>query len=196
MIIDEPRLRDPYTKNTIRMLDHIISAIFLLECCIKIIVMGFVIGKKTYLKDAFNVLDFVIVLCSVLNFLFTEILHNSVDISYMKAFRALRALRPLKLVSKNVGMKIAVNSLLKSIPGLVNVLLISLLFYFTFGIIGVQMLKGRVSICSDPLFEWKQDCIDNGHEWVTPTNNYNNILWSMLTFFEVSTLEMWPDIMA
>lgn len=58
------------------------------------------------------------------------------------------------------------------------------------------MLKGRVSICSDPLFVWKHDCIDNGHEWLTPTNNYNNILWSMLTFFEVSTLEMWPDIMA
>mmetsp|Transcript_16780 Transcript_16780/g.11928 ORF Transcript_16780/g.11928 Transcript_16780/m.11928 type:complete len:115 (+) Transcript_16780:2846-3190(+) len=113
----------------------------------------------------------------------------------MKAFRALRALRPLKLVSKNVGMKIAVNSLLKSIPGLANVLLISLLFYFTFGIIGVQMLKGRVSECSDPSFVWKQDCIDNGYEWLTPVNNYNNILWSMLTFFEVSTLEMWPNIM-
>jgi hypothetical protein len=28
-----------------------------------------------------------------------------------------------------------------------------------------------------------------------PFNNYNNVASSMLTFFEISTLEMWPDNM-
>lgn len=28
-----------------------------------------------------------------------------------------------------------------------------------------------------------------------PINNYDNIFYSMITFFEVSTLEMWPDYM-
>lgn len=32
-------------------------------------------------------------------------------------------------------------------------------------------------------------------EWVIPSNNYNNVLESMSTFFEISTLEMWPDMM-
>jgi hypothetical protein len=31
--------------------------------------------------------------------------------------------------------------------------------------------------------------------WETPFNNYNNILYSMMTFFEIATLEMWPDMM-
>ena len=31
--------------------------------------------------------------------------------------------------------------------------------------------------------------------WEVPFNNYNDILYSMLTFFEISTLEMWPDMM-
>jgi hypothetical protein len=32
-------------------------------------------------------------------------------------------------------------------------------------------------------------------KWEFPFNNYNNVIRSMLTFFEISTLEMWPDNM-
>jgi hypothetical protein len=31
--------------------------------------------------------------------------------------------------------------------------------------------------------------------WSVPPNNYNNVFNSMLTFFEISTLEMWPGMM-
>ncbi len=31
--------------------------------------------------------------------------------------------------------------------------------------------------------------------WVVPFNNYDDIAHAMITFFEVSTLEMWPDVM-
>ena len=81
-------------------------------------------------------MDFLIVCTSIIDFIITYIKIN-VDISFLKAFRALRALRPLKLVSKNEGMKLIVNSLLNSLSSLGNVLLISLLFYTVFGILGV-----------------------------------------------------------
>jgi hypothetical protein len=32
-------------------------------------------------------------------------------------------------------------------------------------------------------------------EWIVSANNYDNIFLSMITFFEISTLEMWPDMM-
>lgn len=32
-------------------------------------------------------------------------------------------------------------------------------------------------------------------EWEVPFNNYDNIFVSMMTFFEISTLEMWPGMM-
>ena len=92
-----------------------------------------------------------IVCTSIIDFIINYIKIN-VDISYLKAFRALRALRPLKLVSKNEGMKLIVNSLLNSLSSLGNGLLISLLFYTVFGILGVQFLKGRTSICSDETY--------------------------------------------
>jgi hypothetical protein len=48
----------------------IISMFFVGEAVIKIISMGFVIGEDTYLKDTWNILDFVIVFSSILNWFF------------------------------------------------------------------------------------------------------------------------------
>ena len=107
--------------------------------------------------------------------------------------------------SQNEGMKTVVNSLLKSIPQLMNVLLISLLFYLVFGILGVQVLKGSVGVCTDGLAFYKEECTgtfvnnmtmqEESRIWEVPFNNYDNIIYAMITFFEVSTLEMWPDVM-
>ena len=43
---------------------------FILEAVIKIIALGFVIGKDAYLKESWNILDFVIVVSSILNWFF------------------------------------------------------------------------------------------------------------------------------
>jgi hypothetical protein len=59
------------------------------------------------------------------------------NIQFVRGFRALRALRPLRVVSKNEGIKTVVNSLIQSIPALLNVLLIVLLFLLVFGILGI-----------------------------------------------------------
>jgi hypothetical protein len=67
----------------------------------------------------------------------------------LNAFKALRALRPLKVVSKNEGVKTVVVSLLESIPALINVLLIVVLFLLVFGILGIQLFKGQMGLCND-----------------------------------------------
>jgi hypothetical protein len=67
----------------------------------------------------------------------------------VKGFRALRALRPLRVVSKNEGIKTVVNSLLESIPAMVSVILIVLLFLVVFGILGIQLFKGKMGKCND-----------------------------------------------
>jgi hypothetical protein len=59
-------------------------------------------------------------------------------------------------VSKNEGIKTVVNSLILSIPALLNVLLIVLLFLMVFGILGIQLFKGKLGNCND------LDCDDAG----------------------------------
>ena len=138
---------------------NIISGIFVAECVVKIIVLGFYWGHKTYLKDEWNILDFIIVIFSILTWIL-ESIADGTNISFIKGFRALRALRPLRVVSKNEGIKTVVNSLILSIPALMNVLLIVLLFLLVFGILGIQLFKGKLGRCNDddPSILFKEDC--------------------------------------
>ena len=104
-----------------------------------------------------------------------------------------------------IGLKGIVNSLLKSLPTLFNVLPVIGLFLVTFGILGIQFFKGKVSYCNDKNVNivFKKQCkgkfkLDGkmtDREWITPMDNYDNIFNSMTTFFEVSFLEGFPNIM-
>jgi len=66
LTLDEPKLSDQYQAKTIEFMLKIISWIFIIECVVKVIVHGFYWGNKTYLKDPWNVLDFIIVIFSIL----------------------------------------------------------------------------------------------------------------------------------
>jgi hypothetical protein len=124
-----------------------ISIIFVAEFAIKVVVMGFYWGERTYLKDPWNILDFVIVFFSFVTWILEA--YATGDVSFLRGFRALRALRPLRVVSKNEGIKTVVNALLESIPALINVLLIVMLFLLVFGILGIQLFKGQLGVCND-----------------------------------------------
>lgn len=162
LALDDPTLEmeDIYQKTTIDFLLNIVSAIFVAEFLIKIIVYGFCIGPKTYLKDPFNQLDFIIVVFGIINWILEAVTQDA-SLSFVKGFRALRALRPLRVVSKNEGIKTVVNSLLLSLPSLMNVMLIVFLFLLVFGILGVQIFKGGVSYCNDSseAIKTKKDCV-------------------------------------
>ena len=99
------------------------------------------------MKDSWNILDFIIVLSSILNWLLDAF--SKVSISFLRGFRALRALRPLIMISKDEGMKTIVNSFLKAIPTLFKVALINILFLVVFSILGVQIFKGQIGFCND-----------------------------------------------
>lgn len=159
LALDVPVLADSYQLKTIRFILLIISITFIIECVIKIIVMGFVFGENSYLRDNWNRLDFIIVVFGIVS-LVLENIGNAADVDFIRAFRALRALRPLRMVSKNEGIKTVVNALLHSIPSLLNVLLIIILFLLVFGILGVQLLKGTIGFCNDESesIRTKADC--------------------------------------
>ena len=69
LMINYPTITDPYFMKTIEMITTLISAFFIGEAVLKIISLGFVLGESAYLKDSWNILDFIIVLSSILNWL-------------------------------------------------------------------------------------------------------------------------------
>ena len=87
----------------------------------------------------------------------------------------LKVLRPLRVISRNQGLKISLRSLAAAIPGILNVSIISLIFFLIFGIIGVNYFKGRYYYCMlDHIprnsyiidyIDTKWDCLSYGGEW-------------------------------
>ena len=75
LMIDDPIVKNEYTNQTFKLIGNFISAIFILEFLIKVITMGFFIGKHTYVKDPFNVLDLLVVLISITTF-WIELFNN------------------------------------------------------------------------------------------------------------------------
>ena len=125
-------------------IDIVLTIAFTLECVINIIVLGFITnGEQSYMRDSWNVLDFVIV-C----FFLVNIAAAGVDLGILNLFRMLRVLRPLRVLKRNLGLKIQVISLLNSIPGIMNLLAITMLLLMLFGIQGVNFFAGKMYYCN------------------------------------------------
>mmetsp|Transcript_23030 Transcript_23030/g.22378 ORF Transcript_23030/g.22378 Transcript_23030/m.22378 type:complete len:238 (-) Transcript_23030:2853-3566(-) len=171
LAIDNP-LDDPngQKKFILGIFDYILTAAFTIECILKIIVFGFLFNHSdSYLRQGWNQMDFIIVTISLISLAMTDI-----DLNIIKLLRLLRILKPLRMISRNENLKLAVQSLLNSIPGVLNVMIISLLILILFGILGVNFYKGRFFYCnmdfipdSRPQQVWfKWECLDEGGEWV------------------------------
>ena len=132
------------TVQIIETVNTTFSLIFMIEAIMKIIAYGFLLnGDQSYLKTSWNVLDFLIVVLSIIELIATFKTYiggdsGSTDTSIFKVVRMVKVLKPLRSINKFPGLKIVIESLLRSIPGISNVLLICLIFFFIFGIICVN----------------------------------------------------------
>ncbi|XP_055342711.1 voltage-dependent T-type calcium channel subunit alpha-1G-like isoform X2 [Paramacrobiotus metropolitanus] len=115
--------------------DHLIFAFFALEMVIKMIAMG-VFGKKTYLADSWNRLDFFIVIAGLVEYLL------NMENMNLSAIRTIRVLRPLRAINRVPSMRILVMLLLDTLPMLGSTFLLAFFVFFSFGIVGVQLWAG------------------------------------------------------
>lgn len=74
-------------------INWVLSGVFLTEAVIKITAYGFVMQPKSYLRNTWNVIDFTIVLVSLLEIALSLL---SINGSFLRPLRTLRALRPLR----------------------------------------------------------------------------------------------------
>ena len=118
----------------------------------------------------------------------------------------LRILRPLRLISRNKGLKLSITCLINSIPNIVNLLLIVIFFIFLMAILGTTLFAGKFyrcytdSISLSPaqqrdVIKDRWDCLNYGGEWVNPDLNFDTTGTSLLTLFTVQSTEGWIDVM-
>uniref|UniRef100_A0A1I8JEW8 Voltage-dependent L-type calcium channel subunit alpha n=1 Tax=Macrostomum lignano TaxID=282301 RepID=A0A1I8JEW8_9PLAT len=107
-----------------------------------IIAQGFVMDQNAYLRNFWNVLDFVIVVIGLISILLQRVVSpNTLDI---KALRAFRVLRPLRLVSGMPSLQVVLNSIMRAMLPLLHIALLVLFVILIYAIIGLEMFSGKL----------------------------------------------------
>ena len=145
---DLPKLQDKL-KTVMDIMDTVFLFFFVFEAMLKVIVRGFIAHEGAYLRSAWNVLDFIIVIVGLIAFGIEYSDGSSRDLMAVRALRTFRALRPLRMASRAQGMKVVVNALFSAVPGITNVAFVCLLFYVIFGILGLNLFMGKMYYCGD-----------------------------------------------
>ncbi|KAK1901834.1 Voltage-dependent L-type calcium channel subunit alpha-1D, partial [Dissostichus eleginoides] len=213
--------------------------IFTIETFLKIIAYGLVMHQNAYVRNGWNMLDFVIVvigLFSVVLELLTK--EDKVEVELegeinhpsghghagkpgggfdVKALRAFRVLRPLRLVSGVPSLQVVLNSIIKAMVPLLHIALLVLFVIIIYAIIGLELFIGKMhATCFIPgvdtiAEEEPAPCAISGHGRQCPINgsvcregwhgpnggitNFDNFLFAMLTVFQCITMEGWTDVL-
>ena len=181
--------------------DYFFTTVFTIECTLKLISYGFLFHKGAFCRTAFNVLDVVVVTVSLIS------IFGGSGIGFLKILRVLRVLRPLRAINRAPGLKQVVQCMIVSVKSIGNIMAVTVLLIFMFGVIGVQLFKGKFFICSDLSMDNNQTCqgeyisfgdgdinkpVLEERLWERSPFHYDDILHAMLTLFVVATFEGWP----
>lgn len=101
--------------------------------------------------------------------------------------------------------KVIVTALITAIPSILNVLLVCVLFWLIFAIMGVQLFAGQFYKCIFPdnsslvpydIVKNKTDCLSHNYTWINSRVNFDDVLNSYFALLQLATFEGWTDIIA
>lgn len=140
-------------------LNQFILGVFILEAVLKITAVAPQVSK--YFKNGWNLFDFSIIVFSLI----------PATGQFAMIARLARLLRVLRLISALPELRLIVSTLLRSIPGMANVMLLMCVIFYIYAIMGFHLFHEH-----DP-------------------EHWRNVGISLLTLFRIATLEDWTDVM-
>ncbi|XP_078099345.1 voltage-dependent L-type calcium channel subunit alpha-1C [Sander vitreus] len=214
------------TNSNLERVEYLFLIIFTVEAFLKVIAYGLLFHPNAYLRNGWNLLDFIIVVVG----LFSAILEQATKGDGatpiggkaagfdVKALRAFRVLRPLRLVSGVPSLQVVLNSIIKAMVPLLHIALLVLFVIIIYAIIGLELFMGKMhKTCTHqntgtiaeekpapcaPDGAYGRHCKYNGTEcrvgWEGPNDgitNFDNFAFAMLTVFQCITMEGWTDVL-
>ncbi|MEE6501693.1 hypothetical protein FKM82_004299 [Ascaphus truei] len=216
------------TNHNLEKVEYAFLIVFTIETFLKIIAYGLVMHPNAYVRNGWNLLDFVIVIVGLFSVVLEQLTketepeggnHSSGKSGGfdVKALRAFRVLRPLRLVSGVPSLQVVLNSIIKAMVPLLHIALLVLFVIIIYAIIGLELFVGKMhkscfNAGSDILTEDEPApcafsgngrlCPINGSEcksgWPGPNGgitNFDNFAFAMLTVFQCITMEGWTDVL-
>uniref|UniRef100_A0A3B5ALJ0 Voltage-dependent calcium channel type A subunit alpha-1 n=1 Tax=Stegastes partitus TaxID=144197 RepID=A0A3B5ALJ0_9TELE len=165
--------------------------IFCFEAGIKLVALGFVFHKGSYLRNGWNVMDFIVVLID------------------LRTLRAVRVLRPLKLVSGIPSLQIVLKSIMKAMIPLLQIGLLLFFAILMFAIIGLEFYSGKLRSTYNMTLDSSMvnfacgirkcpEMYNCTKGWIGPNygiTQFDNILFAVLTVFQCITMEGWTEVL-
>ncbi|XP_054552548.1 voltage-dependent L-type calcium channel subunit alpha-1C isoform X4 [Talpa occidentalis] len=215
------------TNSNLERVEYLFLIIFTVEAFLKVIAYGLLFHPNAYLRNGWNLLDFIIVVVG----LFSAILEQATKADGanalggkgagfdVKALRAFRVLRPLRLVSGVPSLQVVLNSIIKAMVPLLHIALLVLFVIIIYAIIGLELFMGKMhktcynqeGIADVPAEDDPSPCaLESGHGrqcqngtvcrpgWDGPKHgitNFDNFAFAMLTVFQCITMEGWTDVL-
>ncbi|CAF3915628.1 unnamed protein product [Rotaria sp. Silwood2] len=166
---------DNYSK-ALDYLNIVFTAIFALEFVLKMAAFHF----RNYFSDPSNCCDFVIVVGSLIDILYTDIIAPGTNVISINFFRLFRVMRLVKVLSRGEGIRTLLWTFIKSFQALPYVALLIAMLFFIYAVIGMQMF-GKIAL-------------DDETE-INVNNNFQTFFNSLLVLFRSATGEAWQEIM-
>uniref|UniRef100_A0A8D0S9W5 Voltage-dependent L-type calcium channel subunit alpha n=1 Tax=Sus scrofa TaxID=9823 RepID=A0A8D0S9W5_PIG len=215
------------TNSNLERVEYLFLIIFTVEAFLKVIAYGLLFHPNAYLRNGWNLLDFIIVVVG----LFSAILEQATKADGanalggkgagfdVKALRAFRVLRPLRLVSGVPSLQVVLNSIIKAMVPLLHIALLVLFVIIIYAIIGLELFMGKMhktcynqeGVPDVPAEDDPSPCaLETGHGrqcqngtvckpgWDGPKHgitNFDNFAFAMLTVFQCITMEGWTDVL-
>jgi len=197
-----------FPEDIIDQTDIYFLTIYTIEMFIKIMALGFILNSGSYMRDNWNLLDFLIIFTSYLPY----VVDSNSNLTFLRSFRVLR---PLRTISKLKKLKSLLNVIFTSIIGIKDISILMAFFFIIYGIAGLQLMKGYFkNNCLQQVTGFIQvrddednpACIDDsscpdgyfcGKIIQNPNENimsYDTIFWSLLAILEVLTMEGWWQV--
>ncbi|XP_037834582.1 voltage-dependent T-type calcium channel subunit alpha-1I isoform X3 [Kryptolebias marmoratus] len=177
--------------------NYIFTAIFVGEMTLKVVSMGLYVGEQAYLRSSWNVLDGFLVFVSLIDIV-VSMAGGAKILGVLRVLRLLRTLRPLRVISRAPGLKLVVETLITSLKPIGNIVLICCAFFIIFGILGVQLFKGKFFYCLGPDVKNitnKSDCLLATYKWVHHKYNFDNLGQALMSLFVLASKDGWVNIM-
>ncbi|XP_048524093.1 voltage-dependent calcium channel type A subunit alpha-1 isoform X3 [Dendroctonus ponderosae] len=209
---EDPVDEKSFRNNVLDKFDYAFTGVFAVEMFLKVIDLGVILHPGSYLREFWNVMDAVVVVCALVSMGFDFMGGGGAagaNLSTIKSLRVLRVLRPLKTIKRVPKLKAVFDCLVNSLKNVINILIVYILFQFIFAVIAVQLFNGKFFFCTDGskiteatcqgqyfVYEENSDVPKvEDRKWQQQKFHYDDVAMAMLTLFAVQTGEGWPTVL-
>ncbi|XP_034443001.1 sodium channel protein type 4 subunit alpha B-like isoform X2 [Hippoglossus hippoglossus] len=183
--------------------DQVFTFIFLLEMLLKWIALGF----RKYFTSVWCWLDFLILSVSLMSLTLGMLGYSELGAGL--SLRTLRALRPLRALSRFQGLRLVLNTLGATFPSMCDVMLVCLLVWLIFSVLGVNLFAGKFYHCFNATEQFlpeevnnKSDCLSLIHEnfsdvsWKNKKLHFDNVAEGYRSLLQVATFNGWLEVIS